>query len=44
MSLQYKIAGFCLTEGVAMAHNSFTMSTRGLPDMYTLNPWPGVCT
>ena len=22
-----------------MAHNSYTMSTRGLPDMYTLSPW-----
>ena len=21
-----------------MAHNSYTMSTRGLPDMYTLSP------
>ena len=21
-----------------MVHNSYTMSTRGLPDMYTLNP------
>ena len=22
-----------------MPHNSYTMSTRDLPDMYTLNPW-----
>ena len=21
-----------------MAHNNYTMSTRGLPDMYTLSP------
>ena len=28
-------AAFCLLKGVAMAH---TMSTRGLPDMYTLSP------
>ena len=33
-----KTAGFCLPEGIAMAHNSYTMSTRGLPDMYTLSP------
>ena len=31
-------AAFGLPEGVAMAHNSYTMSTRGLPDMYTLSP------
>ena len=31
-------AAFCLPEGVAMAHISYTMSTRGLPDMYTLSP------
>ena len=22
-----------------MAHNSYSMSTHGLPDMYTLSPW-----
>ena len=22
-----------------MVHNSYKMSTRGLPDMYTLSPW-----
>ena len=22
-----------------MAHNSYTMFTRGLPDIYTLSPW-----
>ena len=31
-------AVFCLPEGVAMAHISYTMSTLGLPDMYTLSP------
>ena len=37
MNLYYKTA-FCLPEGVAMVHISYTMSTRGLPDMYTLSP------
>ena len=32
-------AAFCLPEGVAMGHISYTMSTRGFPDMYTLSPW-----
>ena len=35
-------AGFCLPEGVAMAHNSYTMSTHGLPDMYILSLRPQV--
>ena len=38
MNLYYKKAAFCLPEGVAMVHISYTMSTRGLPDMYTLSP------
>ena len=25
--------------GAIMAHNSYTMCIRGLPDMYTLSPW-----
>ena len=28
-----------LPAGVAMVHNSYTMSIRGLPDMYTFSPW-----
>ena len=36
--LNYKKSCFLLPEGVAMAHISYTMSTRGLPDMYTLSP------
>ena len=39
MGLNYEVvirAAFCIPEGVAMAHNSYTMSTHGLPDMYTL--------
>ena len=29
---------FCLPEGVAMAHNSYTLSIRGLPSIYTRGP------
>ena len=39
MNLQYKKSYFLLAEGVALAHNSYTMSTCGLPDMYTISPW-----
>ena len=40
MSLSYnKSSFFAYQRGVAMVHNSYTMSTCGLPDMYTLSPW-----
>ena len=32
---------YCLPEGVAVAHNSYTMSTCGLPYMYALSPRSG---
>ena len=39
MGLNYeRRADFCIPEGVAVAHNGYTMSTRGLPVMYTPSP------
>ena len=38
MNFIIRKAAFCLPEGVAMVHISYTMSTRGLPDMYTRSP------